>query len=133
MSDWNFGEPSGQGDMFKTADYVGSLVAFVDGKRGTQETKFGEAEVTTCRYVVLLDGDDAGTVFDDPTVFGNIGKDAYSVETNIVLGRINVGEAKPGRNAPFILDAATDDDKKVAGAWFDKNAAINSVGAVLIG
>jgi hypothetical protein len=133
MSEWGFGDPRGPGDIFETKDNVGRLVAFVEGKRTTVDTKFGEQEATQCRYVVVLDGDDAGTVYDDPIVFGNLSKDAADPENKIVLGRISMGDAKPGRNAPYILQAATDEDKKLAGEWFDKNAAINSVGSVLIG
>lgn len=133
MSEWGFGDPSGLGDQFKTADYVGELAAFVEGRRETANTKFGETEVTKCRYVVLLTGGEAGTVFDDPIIFGNISKDVLSHETKIVLGRIAQGEAKPGKNPPFILNPASDDDKKLAGEWFDANAVVNAVGNVLIG
>lgn len=134
MSDWTFGDPKGPGDQFQTKDYVGRLVAFVDGKRVTTDTKFGETEATQCRYAIVIDGDEAGTVFDDPIIFGNISRDAEAdAESKIRLGRIAQGEAKPGKNAPFILEAATDEDKKLAGEWFDANAVINSVGAVLIG
>ena len=134
MSDgWGFGDPRGPGDQFQAKEHIGDLVAFVEGKRDTVDTVYGENEVTICRYVVVLDGDDEGLVYDDPIVFGNLGRAAYNPEDKIVLGRVGVGQAKKGQNPPYILEPATDEDKAIAGAWFDQNAAINSVGAVIIG
>lgn len=133
MSDWNFGDPTGNGDQWKAADHVGRLVAFVEPDREEVDTKFGSSEATKCRYIVVLDGDEPGTVFDNPLVFGNISRDAYSNGTEkIVLGRVAVGAPKAGQSPPYILNPATDEDKKTANAWFSKNAELNAIGRVLI-
>lgn len=133
MSDWQFGDPSGAGDQWKAADHVGRLVAFVEPERKEVDTKFGASEATQCRYIVVLDGDEPGTVFDNPLVFGNISRDAYGMgEQKIVLGRVTVGTPKPGQSAPYILDPASDEDKALAGQWFQANAEVNPLGRVVI-
>lgn len=129
---FTFGDPV-QADQFKNADHVGDLVAFVDPTRKDVNTQFGEQEATSCTYIVVLTGDEAGEVYDDSLVFGNLGRDAYSGgKEQIVLGRIATGKAKAGQSAPFYLEAATDDDKKLAGDWFTANAKTNAAGKVVI-
>jgi hypothetical protein len=130
---WTFGDPSGMGDQWKAADHVGLLVAFVEPERKEMETKFGSQEATVCRYVVVLDGDDAGMVFDDPIVFGNISRDAYSNgDEKVVLGRVAIGQAKSGQSPPYILNAADDEEKSLAAAWFTQHASLNPAGRILI-
>jgi len=130
---WTFGDPSGMGDQWKAKDHVGSLVAFVEPERKEMETKFGTQEATSCRYIVMLSGDEAGMVYDDPVVFGNISRDAYSNgEEKIVLGVVSVGQAKDGQSPPFILDPADDKQKSEAAAWFTQHASLNPAGRILI-
>lgn len=130
---FDFGKPAGMGDQWKAADHVGRLCAFVEPSRTTAPTKFGESDATKCTYIVVLDGPDAGTVYDGPMIFGNISKDAYAEGLHkIVLGRVAVGQAKAGQSAPFILNEASEDDTAIAGKWFDANAKINPAGRVLI-
>ncbi len=132
MSDWTFGDPK-SGDQFKAKEHVGRLVAFVDPSRKEVETEYGVDEATPCRFIVILDGDDAGTVLEDSLVFGNISKDAYANGSEkIVLGRVSQGKAKPGKSAPYILEPAEDSDKAAAAAWFNKHASLDSKGQVLI-
>lgn len=134
MSDWNFGKPSsGGGDQFKAADNIGRLVAFVEPERKNVTTRYGEQDATACTHIVVLDGSDAGLVYDDPLLFGNISRDAYGDgDAKIVLGRVGIGPAKPGQSPPYILEPATDADQAVAKAWFDANAAVTASGRIKI-
>lgn len=129
-----FGDPAGLGDQWKAADHIGILCAFVDGSREKVDTRFGnDQDATKCRYIIALDGDDAGTVYENAILFGNISKDAYSDRgAPIVLGRVTVGQAKKGQNPPFILEAATDEDKQIAAAWFTANTTINDAGRLIV-
>lgn len=130
---WSFGDPSGMGDQWKASEHVGRLVAFVEPERKEMETKFGSQEATVCRFIVVLDGDDAGSVFDDPIVFGNISRDAFSNgDEKVVLGVVGVGDPKPGQSPPFILSAATDEQKSTAAAWFTQHASLNAAGRIQI-
>lgn len=132
-SNWGFGDPS-QGDQFKNAEHLGELVAFVSPSRVMVTTVHGEQESTVCRYIVVLDGPDKGTVFDNSIVFGNLGRDAWSNGSHkVVIGRVAQGQAKPGQSAPFILQPAEADERQVAGKWFDENAAVNPAGEIVIG
>lgn len=130
---FSFADPTGGGDQWKAAEHVGRLVAFVEPSRESDiPTKFGTTEATKCAYIVVLDGANPGTVFDNPLVFGNISRDAYSNGEKIVLGRVAIGQAKAGQSAPYILNAATDDDKALADKWFTANASLNPAGRILI-
>lgn len=133
---WTFGDPTGPGDLFNARDYMGRLVAFVQPQRETGiQTRYGTSDATRCRYVVVLDGDEetAGTVIDNPLVFGNLGDNAWANGDHaIVLGRIGQADAKPGQNPAYILDPASDEDKAAAKAWFGQYASTNAAGHVVI-
>jgi len=100
-------------------------------------SKFGEDEVTRCRYVVCLDGKGThpdGTVHENSLVWGNLGINAFANGDHaVVLGRINQAEAKPGQSPAFILDLAEEADKVAAKTWFDANAGMNAAGNIVIG
>ena len=130
---WKFGDPTGPGDLFNARDHMGRLVAFVQPTREDVSTKFGDDEATRVRYVVILDGDDAGKTLDGSLIFGNLGLNAWANGDHaIVLGRINQSEAKPGQNPAYILDPADDAEKDTAKAWFDAYATLNAAGHITI-
>ena len=134
-NDFTFGAPSAGGDMFAARDHVGRLVAFVRPKLEEDvQTKFGAADAAKPRYTVILDGDDANTLFENSLIFGQALVPALTgSDAEIVLGRITVGEAKAGQSPPHILEAATEDDEKVAMAFFSQYAKRNAVGEIVIG
>lgn len=73
--------------------------------------------------VTILDGPDAGTQHNDTLIFPRvlIGQ----LRTRLgqkVLGRLGQGQAKPGQNAPWLLEEATPADQEVGLAWLNKNA-----------
>jgi hypothetical protein len=130
---FTFGDPAGPGDVFNARDFMGELVAFVEPMRENASTRFGEGETTRCRYVIALSGDQAGEVFDNAYVWGNLGENAYAKgEHNIVLGRINQSEAKPGQNPAYILDPSTEEDQGIARQWFEAYARRNAAGHITI-
>lgn len=133
--DFTFGDPTGGGDMFKAADHLGNLVAFVEPTwEEDVSTSHGPADVAKVRYAVVLDGPEAGSVYESTMIFGKaLAPAVYSNgEHAIVLGRIGQSEAKPGQNPAWTLIESTDADKQAAGAWFSANASRNAAGRIVI-
>lgn len=121
--------------MFKAAEHLGALCAFVEPDWETDvSTANGPADVAKCRYVIVLDGANAGTVFESTMIFGKALAPAVYAngESPIVLGRIGQGEAKPGQNAAWLLNEATPADEQVAGTWFQAHAGRNAAGRIVI-
>lgn len=134
LDDWKVGDPVGLGDVFKAADNIGKLVAFVEPAKTEEVTKFGPQEATKCRYIVVIDSGENGVVYDNSIVWGNLARDAYSDGMEqIIAGRIVQGEAKSGQNPPFFLEAANELEKAQIIAWFESNASRNNAGRILIG
>lgn len=136
-TDWGFGSPSdSSGDRWKAADHLGELTAFVDvtlAEGVGQDFGNGPDDAADCSYIVTLDGKEADTVYEDAWVFGKALVPALTrAETQIIVGRVVKGEAKPGRNAPYLLDDPTDEDLATAQEWFSAHASQDAAGGVLI-
>ena len=108
----------------KWEDYKGRLLMFdVKAQEVGMTTAFGTADPIRAD-VVILDGPDAGETITDTLVFPRVL--ISQLKPNVgrkVLGRLGQGAAKPGQSAPWTLTDATDDDKKIATAYVQKNAA----------
>lgn len=81
------------------------------------KTTLGEKDATVAD-VVVLDGPDAGVEYGDALVFPQVlqGQLRRKIGRQI-LGRLGQGSAKPGQNAPWVLESPTDDDRKTAVKW----------------
>jgi hypothetical protein len=113
--------PTPGGDRFDKSEHEGRLLAVdvFEAVHGFQ-TRHGEAEGVRAR-VVVIDGDEPGSAFDDALVFGWLGEALQSNVGQTVLGRLVRGEARSGNSAPWILEAPTETDAAVAEAWFVEN------------
>lgn len=111
------------GDMFKMADNLGALI-IVEAKEYEKDfvTENGPANIVRGDITVLTE-DDAKTVLDEPVeyhdtiIFGTavVGSLRQYVGTGqLVVGVVAQGVKKAGKNAPWLLDAATDKQKKIA-------------------
>jgi hypothetical protein len=71
--------------------------------------------------VTILDGPQAGDHHEDTLLWGKvlIGQLRREVGKK-VLGRVGQGQQKPGQNAPWILNPATDADTKTATEYLAK-------------
>ena len=113
-----YADPSaGNGDAFKPAEHKGALLLI---SRINQEmdvvTEFGTANPIRCD-VAVLDGEHKGDTYADTFLFGVALINSLKRHTGTdvkVLGRLGQGDAKPGRSAPWLLEAATDADRDVA-------------------
>ena len=107
-----FALPStGSGD-YKFTDFLGELLLIRPTLLDTMATKISaESEVIHCD-VIRLDNDNEQV--DDLLVFQTALlrslKAVLRGENDWVLGRLNMGEAKNGKNAPYLLDKPSAED-----------------------
>ncbi len=109
-------------DEFDTAgsyvamkDLLGELVLFTPTEYVEEvQTDFGTKDAVLTDLVVLSQG---GTEYSDVMVFQGslIGQLKRKIPTGRkLLGVVAKGEAKKGQNAPFILEAPTDEQQQTA-------------------
>lgn len=73
--------------------------------------------------LTVIDGAQAGTELEDTLVFPRVLQGQLRSRVGqLVLGRLGQGVAKPGNHAPWRLEAATDQDKKMAEEWLRKKS-----------
>lgn len=126
--------PSDKQALYRAADFVGELHLFIEPQGSTKETQFGEARVAECSYVIILTGADAGRVFGETAVFGNLGLNLCEYEgSSFALGVVAQGKAKPGRSAPYILEDPTSDQQAEAFAWMNDHLKRTPDGIKVIG
>jgi hypothetical protein len=113
MTDINYPAPPGGGDRLPLDELNGSLLLFtVDKVVADITTAHGVTDAVACS-VAALDGTHKGEVFDDTLIFPKVlrGQLKQYVGGGRVAARLGQGEKKPGKNAPWILVPASDDDK----------------------
>lgn len=114
-----YDEPGG--DFFKPADNLGTLL-FVEvvSYREDYDNPYSD-EPDAKRdgieaVVTVLDGPDAGVVYTQSRIHqGGLIKSLKG--RKLVLGRLGKGTAAKGRQAPYILEKPTEDDRTVADAY----------------
>lgn len=74
--------------------------------------------------VTMLDGPQAGETVEDSLIFPSVLRSQLRSKIGEkVLGRLGQGAAKPGKNAPWVLNPATQADAELATKWLTKVAA----------
>ena len=121
MSDFN--DPR-QSTGIQWADLKGSLLLIKPFEQlyGVK-TSYGEADAVRAD-VIVLDGDEADTVYADTLIFPKLLQSAvrpFIADNGMVLGRLGQGVKKQGQSPPWTLSAATEDDKVIGRAHLDKN------------
>ncbi len=108
-----FADP-GSSTSVEWGDLLGSLLLLtVHGVERDISTVHGVSDAVRAD-VAVLDGPQRGTVYDDALVFPKmLQSQLRSRVGQKVLGRLAQGEAKRGQSAPWMLNAATEDDKRV--------------------
>lgn len=117
-----FQQPSQGGDKVPVAELTGNLVLILVREHRTGiTTVHGEKDAVACD-VHVLDGPQAGTVYDNALLFQGalIGALKPAVGGEPVLARIVQGTAKPGQNPPFILSPFTDQDVAIATPYWQQ-------------
>lgn len=103
------------GSYIAIKDLLGELVLFTPTEYVEEvQTDFGTKDAVMTDLVVLSQ---AGTEYDDVMIFQGslIGQLKRKIPGGRkLLGVIGKGEAKKGQNAPYILEAPTDEQKQTA-------------------
>jgi hypothetical protein len=80
-------------------------------------TSLGEKDAIRAD-VIELDGPDAGTEHVETLIFPRVLQAQLKTKIDkLVIGRLGQGTAKPGQNAPWLLNEATDADKQLGMRW----------------
>lgn len=124
----------GSGDKLELNTVNGALLYVkVRGHKFGIETSFGVTDAISCD-IAVLDGPHKAETFNDCLIFPQVlarqlvafvGKD-----DPIVVGRLGQGLAKPGRSAPWVLNAPTQADIDVATKYAAYAATIVAAPAV---
>jgi len=102
-----FGAPASVNGI-KWEEHKGRLFAIKGiAQEFDMETQFGKADPVRAR-AVIVDGPDAGTVFEDTLVFPKVLAGALRPFGRVIVGRLGQGQAKRGQSAPWVLEDATD-------------------------
>jgi hypothetical protein len=112
---------------FRLGDHVGDLLLIVPGTyHEAVATRNGVKPALDVEVVVLTDGQ--GPPADPPTrvkarIFGAVViQQLLGREGEFVLGRLELGEAKAGRSAPYILKDPTELDEAIADEYLESIA-----------
>ena len=115
-----FSTPAGASEI-KINDLVG-LLLLVKPTEVIDEmtTEIGVAKDVIRADVIILDGDDAGSEYEDVLVFQIALKRALKKVLDganpYLLGRLEMGAKKPGKSAPYIFAQPDEDDIAAARA-----------------
>lgn len=121
---YSVSKPGTGGSGFRASEHIGALVAFVGVKLEVDvETQYGRSNAARVQIAVPLDGDSAGEVYQDALIFGAaLVPQLTNGDTDIVVGRITIGEAKKaGQNAPYVLQEPTEAEIASVVEWLEAN------------
>lgn len=115
-----FSTPSGTSD-YRINDFVGEVLLVKPTEDITDMvTEIGTTDAVRVDLVPLT-GHLAGKKLDDILVFQMALKRALRKVLDggnpYLLGKLTMGAKKPGKNAPYIFDKPTEEDKAMARAW----------------
>jgi len=117
-----FQQPSAGGDKIPFDELTGALALFwVRDHLSGVPTPFGDKDPVRAD-VHILDGPQAGTVYDGSLIFQGalVGALKAAVGGDPVLARIGQGTAKPGQKPPFVLNPFTAADATAATAYIQR-------------
>lgn len=126
MSPDPFADPS-SGDFINFNDLQGCLLLFnvlsLEEHVPTVHTVAGEKSPAIRADVDVLDGTAKGQTFANALVFPTVLRSQLSPNVGgRVLGRLAKGDAKPGKNAPWTLQVATDADRELGRQFLSATA-----------
>jgi hypothetical protein len=125
-----FADPStGSGEKLPLTELNGSLLLFTVKSVETDiKTAFGTTDAVKAD-VAVLDGPHKAETFEDTLVFPKILRSALAPNVGeMVIGRLGQGSAKPGQSPPWVLAAASDEEKAIGTAYLAHREAITSPG-----
>lgn len=114
-------------DFFTIKDHVGDLVIIAVNEFKPKFPTINGDRDTIVAEVAVVEGKDADTRYSEALLFGS--KLVPQLRNKIgstVLGRIQLGDKQPGKNAPYILEKASDSDKNKASKWVNTHGIVAS-------
>jgi hypothetical protein len=115
---------------FMKEDHLGHTILFVSPKQEELQTAFGESEAAVCSAVICAT---CRQGWDDVPVFGSaLAPRLFMSLESVIVGVLVQGTAKPGRNAPWLLDDPSEEDLALARQIVDEVAVVSKGGKVLV-
>ena len=124
-------QSGGAGGGFVKEEHVDHLLAFVGVTHEAEmQTRFGVQEAARVETFICLD---CMTLANDVLVFGTaLVPRLIGTELDVVLGRLEQGEASAGKSAPWLLEDPTDLDEKRAAEFFDTYGTTLRSGRIVV-
>jgi hypothetical protein len=127
---FKIGKPAAGGSGFDKVKHTDHLLAFIEPKAEERTTRYGDTVAATVSYVACLD---CQTVDHDVDLYGQSLVPALTDSgEEIVVGRLGLGEAKAGQNAPWLLWDPTDDEVAQAEQFLEQNAVRTPSGRIIV-
>jgi hypothetical protein len=104
-------------DRFEKSEHAGHHLVFVGPKAETLDTSYGETDAARCVGVLCVT---CVRGWPDVVVFGTALVPRICNGDPAPAGVLVQGEAKPGRQPPWLLDDLDDDDLEEVQAFVDK-------------
>lgn len=114
-------------DFFTIKEHVGDLVIIAVNEFTPKFPTINGERDTIHAEVVVVEGKGADTRYGEALLFGS--KLVPQLRNKIgstILGRIQLGDKQPGKNAPYILEKATEQDKNKASKWVNVHGIVAS-------
>lgn len=114
-------------EFFVIKDHVGDLLIIAVNEYIPQFPTTNGVRDTVKAEIAVVEGNGADLRFPDALLFGSklVPQLRNKVGTT-VLGRLNLGEKQAGKNAPYILDRPTAEDKALASKWVSANGSVTA-------
>ena len=119
----NPAEPTG-GDKLPLGELLGSLLLVTVHELVKDiDTEYGKTDAIRAD-IAALDGDNKGTVYADTLVFPRVMRSQLNGSIGgMVLGRLEQGDKKPGKNPPWRLADPTEADREIGRKYLAHVAA----------
>lgn len=127
-------KPGARLSGFSKDEHEDHLLAFVGiTLEEAVSTSFGESDAAHVESVVCLTHP---VVYHDQMIFGTALvprlTELDDKDADMVLGRLVKGDAKPGRNAPWLLEDPTDEDEARCEEFFEQYASRLKSGRIVV-
>ncbi|MGJ9714300.1 hypothetical protein [Actinotignum sp. GS-2025d] len=121
MSTNPFVAPAAPGDGIVWREVNGALLIIKPTQHETGfKTTYGESDVIHAD-IWVLDGPTAGESFEDTLIFPRMLVNQLKNQIGeLVIGRVSQGQAKPGQSAPWLLQAASEQETQFGAQCWER-------------
>jgi hypothetical protein len=127
---FTIGGPGPGGSGFDKAQHVEHVLSFVEPVHETRNGTSGPYEVALCAYALCHT---CRTGWPSLAVSGTaLAPHINNADAEIVAGKLVVGEGKPGRTPPYLLEEASPDELERINDDYTKYATKMPTGKILV-